>query len=162
MSNKQNLGYDGIKKMLNKMRTLNENTASKATLKEEEQEKVNNLVISNNVEIKVHSTDQEDLEVTEEEKNALNQLIENFKTQVSELATFEEGFNIYTNSVRLDGSIGEDLGFVYIAGEDRGLYINADMLKIDNEIALVFDKLNKFQHTYEDVVNEMINTRKTN
>ena len=162
MSNKQNLGYDGIKKMLNKMRTLNENTASKATLKEEEQEKVNNLVISNNVEIKVHSTDQEDLEVTEDEKNALNQLIENFKAQVSELATFEEGFNIYTNSVRLDGSIGEDLGFVYIAGEDRGLYINADMLKIDNEIALVFDKLNKFQHTYEDVVNEMINTRKTN
>lgn len=162
MSNKQNLGYDGIKKMLNKMRTLNENTASKATLKEEEQEKVNNLVISNNVEIKVHSTDQEDLEVTEDEKNALNQLIENFKAQVSELATFEEGFNIYTNSVRLDGSIGEDLGFVFIAGEDRGLYINADMLKIDNEIALVFDKLNKFQHTYEDVVNEMINTRKTN
>ena len=162
MSNKQNLGYDGIKRMLNTMRTLSENTASKATLKEEEQEKVNNLVIGNNVEIKVHSTDQADLEVTEEEKNALNQLIENFKSQVSELATFDEGFNIYTNSVRLDGSIGEDFGFVYIAGDDRGLYVNTDMLKIDNETALVFDKLNKFQHTYEDVVNEMINTRKTN
>ena len=61
MSNKQNLGYDGIKKMLNTMRTLSENTASKATLKEEEEQKVNNLVLNNNVEIKIHSSDQEDL-----------------------------------------------------------------------------------------------------
>jgi hypothetical protein len=161
MSNKQNLGYDGIKKMLNTMRTLSENTASKATLKEEEQ-KVNNLVLNNNVEIKIHSSDQEDLKVSDEEKNALNQLIENFKSQVSEMASFEEGFNIYTNSVRLDGSISEDLGFVFIAGEDRGIYINSDMLMLNDEISAIIEKLNKFQHTFEDVVNEMINTRKTN
>jgi hypothetical protein len=161
MSNKQNLGYDGIKRMLNTMRTLNENTASKATLKEEE-EKVNNLVLNNNVEIKVHSSDQEDLKISDEEKNALNQLIENFKTQVSEIAMFEEGFNIYTNSIRLDGSISEDLGFVFIAGEDRGVYINSDMLMLNDEITTTIAKLNKFQHTFEDVVNEMMNTRKTN
>jgi hypothetical protein len=161
MSNKQNLGYDGIKRMLNTMRTLNENTASKATLKEEE-EKVNNLVLNNNVEIKVHSSDQEDLNISDEEKNALNQLIENFKTQVSEIATFEEGFNIYTNSIRLDGSISEDLGFVFIAGEDRGIYINSDMLMLNDETTVIIEKLNKFQHTFEDVVNEMMNTRKTN
>jgi hypothetical protein len=162
MSNKQNLGYDGIKRMLNTMRTLNENTASKATLKEEEEEKVNNLVLNNNVEIKVHSADQEDLNISDEEKNALNQLIENFKTQVSEIATFEEGFNIYTNSIRLDGSISEDLGFVFIAGEDRGIYINSDMLMLNDETTVIIEKLNKFQHTFEDVVNEMMNTRKTN
>ena len=162
MSNKQNLGYDGIKKMLNTMRTLSENTASKATLKEEEEQKVNNLVLNNNVEIKIHSSDQEDLKVSDEEKNALNQLIENFKSQVSEMASFEEGFNIYTNSVRLDGSISEDLGFVFIAGEDRGIYINSDMLMLNDETSAIIEKLNKFQHTFEDVVNEMINTRKTN
>lgn len=143
------------------MRTLNENTASKATLKEEE-EKVNNLVLNNNVEIKVHSSDQEDLNISDEEKNALNQLIENFKTQVSEIATFEEGFNIYTNSIRLDGSISEDLGFVFIAGEDRGIYINSDMLMLNDETTVIIEKLNKFQHTFEDVVNEMMNTRKIN
>jgi len=161
MSNKQNLGYDGIKMMLNTIRSINENTSSKKTLKEEE-EKVNNLVLNNNVEIKVHSTDQADLEITEQEKASLNQLIENFKTQVSELAQFEEGFNVYADSVRLDGSIGDDFGFVYIAGNDRGLYLNADMLKIDDEVAIIIEKLNKFQHTYEDVVNEMISSRKTN
>lgn len=161
MSNKQNLGYDGIKRMLNTMRTISENTTSKKTLKEEE-EKVNNLVLNNNVEIKIHSTDQADLEISDQEKASLNQLIENFRTQVSELAQFEEGFNVYTDSVRLDGSIGDDFGFVYIAGNDRGLYLNADMLKIDDQVAIVIEKLNKFQHTYEDVVNEMISSRKTN
>lgn len=161
MSNKQNLGYDGIKMMLNTIRNINENTTSKKTLKEEE-EKVNNLVLNNNVEIKVHSTDQADLEISDQEKASLNQLIENFRTQVSELAQFEEGFNVYADSVRLDGSIGDDFGFVFIAGNDRGLYLNADMLKMDDETSLVIEKLNKFQHTYEDVVNEMISTRKTN
>lgn len=159
MSNKQNTGYDAIKKMLNTLRTISENTTASKTLNEE---KINTLVIGNNVEIKVHSDDEQDLKIGDEEKNSLNQLIENFKTQVYELATFEEGFNVYQNSVRLDGSIDNDLTFVYIAGQDRGLYINANMLKLDNEMAQIIDKLTKFQHTFEDVVNDLIETRKYN
>ena len=159
MSNKQNTGYDAIKKMLNTLRTISENTTASKTLNEE---KINTLVIGNNVEVKVHSDDQQDLKIGDEEKNSLNQLIENFKTQVYELATFEEGFNVYQNSVRLDGSIDNDLTFVFIAGQDRGLYINANMLKLDNEMAQIIDKLSKFQHTFEDVVNELIETRKYN
>ncbi len=159
MSNKQNTGYDAIKKMLNTLRTISENTTASKTLNEE---KINTLVIGNNVEVKIHSDDQQDLKIGDEEKNSLNQLIENFKTQVYELATFEEGFNIYQNSVRLDGSIDNDLTFVFIAGQDRGLYINANMLKLDNEMAQIIDKLSKFQHTFEDVVNELIETRKYN
>ncbi len=57
MSNKQNLGYDSIKKMLNTMRNLTENTQSKNVLKEED-EKMFNLVLNDNVEVKIHSTDQ--------------------------------------------------------------------------------------------------------
>jgi len=159
MSNKQNTGYDAIKKMLNTLRTISENTTASKTLNEE---KINTLVIGNNVEVKVHSDDQQDLKIGDEEKNSLNQLIENFKTQDYELATFEEGFNIYQNSVRLDGSIDNDLTFVFIAGQDRGLYINANMLKLDNEMAQIIDKLSKFQHTFEDVMNELIETRKYN
>jgi hypothetical protein len=159
MSKAQNTGYDDIKKMLNTLRVISENTTSSKILKEE---KVNTLVIGNNVEIKVHSDDQEDLKISDEEKNALNQLIENFKTQVYELASFDEGFNVYPNSVRLDGKIDDDLTFVYIAGEDRGLYMNANMLKLDSETTIIIDKLNKFQHTFEDVVNELIQARKSN
>lgn len=159
MSNKQNIGYDDIKKMLNKIRTISESTQPSKTLNEE---KIDTLVIGNNVEIKVHSDDEQDLKISDEEKNALNQLIENFKTQVFELTTFEEGFNIYPNSVRLDGKISEDLSFVFIAGEDAGLYVNCNMLKIESENATIIEKLNKFDHTFQDVANDLILSRKNN
>jgi hypothetical protein len=159
MSNKQSIGYDGIKKMLSTLRTLSENTSSNKTLTEE---KIETLVIGNNVEIKVHSDDEADLKISDEEKNSLNQMIENFKSQVYELASFDEGFNVYTNSVRLDGKIFDDMSFVYIAGEDSGLYINCNMLKIDDENARVIEKLNKFEHTFQDVANNLISARKNN
>lgn len=144
------------------MRNLNENVKSKNILKEEEQEKMFNLVLNDNVEVKIHSTDQQDLSLSDEEKNSLNQLIQNFKSQVSEIASFEEGFNVYVNSVRLDGTIEEDLGFVMIAGENRGLYINTNMLRVEQETAETINKLEKFQHTFEDVVIEIMNNRKNN
>jgi ribonuclease HII len=161
MSNKQNPGYDSIKKMLNTMRNLNENVKSKNILKEED-EKLFNLVLNDNVEVKIHSTDQEDLSISDQEKASLNQLIQNFKSQVSELANFEEGFNIYVDSVRLDGTIENDLSFVLIAGNERGLYVNANMLKIETETVETISKLEKFQHTFEDVVIEIMNNRKNN
>jgi hypothetical protein len=159
MSNKQNIGYDGIKKMLTTLRNISENTTSSRALTEE---KINTLVIGNNVEIKVHSDDNADLEITDEEKNSLNQLIENFKSQVYELASFDEGFNIYANSVRLDGKIFDDMSFVFIAGEDSGLYVNCNMLKLDDENSRVIEKLNKFEHTFQDVASGLINARKNN
>ena len=162
MSQKQNLGYDSIKKMLNTMRNLNENVQSKKILKEEESQEMFNLVLNDNVEVKIHSTDQEDLSLSDEEKNSLNQLIQNFKSQVSELASFDEGFNIYVDNVRLDGSIEEDLGFVFIAGNNGGLYINANMLKIEQETVEIISKLEKFKHSFDDVVIEIMNNRKNN
>jgi ribonuclease HII len=147
--------------MLNTMRNLNENVKSKNILKEED-EKLFNLVLNDNVEVKIHSTDQEDLSISDEEKASLNQLIQNFKSQVSELANFEEGFNIYVDSVRLDGTIENDLSFVLIAGNERGLYVNANMLKIEAETVETISKLEKFQHTFEDVVMEIMNNRKNN
>jgi len=162
MSQKQSLGYDFTKKMLNTMRNLNENVQSKKVLKEEENQEMFNLVLNDNVEVKIHSTDQEDLSLSEEEKNSLNQLIQNFKSQVSELANFDEGFNIYVDNVRLDGGIEEDLGFVFIAGNNGGLYINANMLKVEQETVEIISKLEKFKHTFDDVVIEIMNNRKNN
>lgn len=161
MSHKQSLGYDFTKKMLNTMRNLNENVQSKKILKEEDQSMFN-LVLNDNVEVKIHSTDQEDLSLSDEEKNSLNQLIQNFKSQVSELASFEEGFNIYVDNVRLDGNIQEDLGFVFIAGNNGGLYINTNMLKLDQETVETINKLEKFKHSFDDVVIEIMNNRKNN
>jgi len=175
MSNNQTLGYDGIKKMLNTLRTLNESVSSnKRSINEDieqnqqpaengEEQKPTDYSVVNDVQIKFHSSDKADQILNDQEKASLGQLIDNFRSQVSEIADFEEGFNIYPESIRLDGKIG-DLGmsFVLIAGNERGVYVNADMLELTSENVLIFDKLQKFQHGYEDVVNEMIVNRKTN
>jgi hypothetical protein len=158
--------------MLNTMRNLNESTSKRNIIKEEEnalqdveatQDQKTEYIVVNNVEVKLNSSDQADLEISEEEKSGLSQLIDNFRTQVTEIAEFEEGFNIYPQSIRLDGSIPDmDISFVYIAGDERGVYINANMLELNQESVEMINKLDKFQHTYEDVVNQMIVTRKTN
>lgn len=154
------------------MRNLNESTSKRNIIKEEEnalqdveatQDQKTDYIVVNNVEVKLNSSDQADLEISEEEKSGLSQLIDNFRTQVTEIAEFEEGFNIYPQSIRLDGSIPDmDISFVYIAGDERGVYINANMLELNQESVEMINKLDKFQHTYEDVVNQMIVTRKTN
>jgi hypothetical protein len=159
MSNKQNIGYDDIKKMLGKLRSISESTSSKKTISEQ---KVNTLVIGSNVEIKIHGDNELNLKISDEEKNSLNQLIENFKTQVYELATFDEGINVYKDSVRMDGKIFDDLTFVFIAGEDMGVYVNCSMLKIEAENSTIIEKLYKFEHTFQDVANELIQGRKYN
>lgn len=154
------------------MRNLTESAAKRNIIKEEEdvmqdveatQDQKIDYNVVNDVEVKLHSSDEADLEVSQEEKSALSQLVDNFRTQVTEIADFEEGFNIYPQSIRLDGSIPDmDISFVFIAGDERGLYINADMTELNQESIEILNKLNKFQHTYEDVVNQMIVSRKTN
>ena len=154
------------------MRNLTESTSKRNIIKEDEyaaqdvdatQDQKTDYIVVNDVEVKLHSSDQADLEISEEEKSGLSQLIDNFRDQVTEIADFEEGFNVYPQSIRLDGTISDlDLSFVFIAGDERGVYVNANMLELNQESVEMINKLNKFQHTYEDVVNQMIVTRKTN
>lgn len=154
------------------MRNLTESTSKRNVIKEEEtavqdveaaQDQKTDYIVVNDVEVKLHSSDQADLQISEEEKSGLSQLVDNFRTQVTEIADFEEGFNVYPQSIRLDGSIPDmDISFVFIAGDERGVYVNANMLELNQESVEMINKLNKFQHTYEDVVNQMIVTRKTN
>jgi hypothetical protein len=51
---------------------------------------------------------------------------------------------------------------VFIAGKDSGAYINADMLKLEQDVANELEKLAKFQETFETAMNPLIQDRKTN
>lgn len=160
MSHKKELSYDQIKKMLGTIR--NYDSGSQTRRRSLNEQKTDSIVIGDNIEVKIHSDDDDDLPLTTEEKNSLNQLVENFKSQVYNLVDFSVGFNIYKNSVRLDGAINNDMTFVYMSGEDRGLYVNCNMLEVTPENADIFNKLHKFLKTYEDTTNNLILTRRTN
>ena len=179
MSNKKQTAYDEIKGMLTTMRTLNESKQSKhnSVLTEEEQptepgddvpspesyqEKYDNVEVVNEVEVKLISTDQEDVKLKDDEKNSISQIIDSFRQQVAQLSDLNPGFTIDEKQIRLDGSIPDlDINFVMIAGEEGGLYINSDMLPIENETLVMFDKLSKFKPTFISAMEPMLRDRRT-
>lgn len=149
------------------MRRLTESTKNFKILKEEEIPQTDNMKdnvdVINDVDVKMLSSDSVDMKLTDNQKNALSGLVDSFREQVSQLANLEPGFTINMNQIRLDGSIPDiDLNFVLISGEESGFYLNADMLKIEDETLLAIQKLNKFQLTFEDTVNPIIRERNNN
>lgn len=156
---KKELSYDQLKKMLNTIRNYQTVGISKHNIFEN---KTDSMVLDGNVEIKIHSSDNLDLKLSDNEKNSLNQLISNFKSQVTNNVDFSVGFNIYSTSVRLDGKIGEDISFVYLIGDDSGVYVNCNMIQLDSENTNIFKKLLNFYKIYETTTIKLMETRKNN
>ena len=166
--------YDVMKGMLKTIRTITESKASNRTLNEavgfqspevdkSEENLKNDVMVVNDVEIKMNSSDEADLTLQDSEKTAISQLIDNFKQQVSQIADFTPGITIAPDQVRLDGTLtDQDISFVFIAGKESGAYINADMLKLEQDVANELEKLAKFQETFETAMNPLIQDRKTN
>jgi len=166
--------YDVMKGMLKTIRTITESKASNRTLNEavgfqspevdkSDENLKNDVMVVNDVEIKMNSSDEADLTLQDSEKTAISQLIDNFKQQVSQIADFTPGITIAPDQVRLDGTLtDQDISFVFIAGKESGAYINADMLKLEQDVANELEKLAKFQETFETAMNPLIQERKTN
>jgi hypothetical protein len=166
--------YDVMKGMLKTIRTITESKASNRTLNEavgfqspevdkSDENLKNDVMVVNDVEIKMNSSDEADLTLQDSEKTAISQLIDNFKQQVSQIADFTPGITIAPDQIRLDGSLtDQDVSFVFIAGKESGAYINADMLKLEQDVANELEKLAKFQETFETAMNPLIQERKTN
>lgn len=164
MSNKQKWGYDDDKKMLSKIRSLNESlySAKKKLTEEEEPTDIDSsnksyTAVDDGIGVEVTS-DGEKMELSSEQRNGLYQLIQNFKDQVSDMVTFPVGFNIKQDELRLDGEITDkDISFVLIRNNQTpGIYLNCDMTKIDSEVMEVLEKLEKFEHSFMDAASKLI------
>jgi len=166
--------YDQIKGMLNKMRNLNESKhINKMQINENEEiektqpsssdfdkEQYDNVEVINDVEVKLLSTDKEDISLKPDEKESITQLIDSFRQQVSQIAELDPGFTISERQIRLDGTITDlEINFVLIAGEDAGLYINSDMLSIENETIQMLEKISKFYPTFVTAMEPLIRDR---
>lgn len=149
--------------MLNTLRKLNETKSSFNTLREQEEPTSDDITVINDVDIKLVSSDTVDLELTEEQKNIISGLIDSFREQVSQIAELKPGFTFNETQIRLDGSITDlDINFVFIVGDEGGLYLNADMLLIDNDVITTITKLSKFELTFRDTIEPLLRERKTN
>jgi hypothetical protein len=165
--------YDQIKGMLNKLRFLKESNTHKKTNLIFEQTNINtdnevdvetkkfdNVEVINKVEVKILSTDKNETILQEDEKKSISQMIDTFRSQVYQLADLNPGITININQIRFDGSIDDiDLNFVYITGEDSGLYINSEMLEIDEKTIETLEKLFDFVKTFNLTIEPILTRR---
>ena len=170
MSPKKN-AYDEIRGMLNTIRSIKvpnnklirEQTevADEPSATDVQSKQYDNVEVINDVEIKIQSTDQEDIKLKDDEKAIISQLIDSFLQQVSQLGELDPGITINEEQIRLDGSIIDlDISFVYITGEESGFYINSDMLSVKSETLEMLDKLLKFSSVFNETMEPLLRTRR--
>lgn len=125
----------------------------------EEQE---DIAVINDVEVVIHSEDPEDLELKDDEKNNISQLIDEFRTEVSEIVEFDK-LHIYEDNAKLEGKISDvNLGFTLSTGNDTGIYLsNTSMMKIDEDTIDMINKLKTFHPKFINTINNLLVHRKS-
>jgi hypothetical protein len=157
------MDYDKTKKMLNTLRNLNESTLKRKSLNEQEEEKEmkDTVTVVNGVEVRMIASTNEDLQLDEQQKKVIGDVISNFGTQVSDLGDLRPGITIQSNQIRLDGKLPDvELDFVLIAGQNKGTYLNTAMLKVSYDLVESIQKLMKFEEAFADSMNDLISERR--
>ena len=166
--------YDEIKMLLKKSRLLQEQTGPVNLAKsiedniEQDQEidvdkvkkdKSKTYRISGGL-ITLHGKDKKTLELTSEEKTSYQETMDEFVTDVSDLSDFGV-LNVYENEVQWSGKVIDfDLEFFFSIGEENGVYINCDMIKLDEKLTELVNKLTSFYEKFKTKWAKVLSTRK--
>jgi hypothetical protein len=69
--------------------------------------------------------------------------------------------NVYPNNVEWSGKvIDEDLEFIFTIGEDSGIYINGQMVKVDQDFLTMINKLQQFYQKFKSKWGKVLASRK--
>lgn len=108
----------------------------------------------------LHGKEKKDIELTTEEKTAFQETMDEFVSEVSDLSDFGV-LNMYPNEVQWSGKVIDfDLEFFYSIGENNGVYINGDMIKLDDKLTELVNKLTSFYEKFKSKWAKVISTRK--
>jgi hypothetical protein len=108
----------------------------------------------------LHGKDQTELELTTDEKTAFQETMDEFVAEVSDMSEFNK-LNLYTNNVEWSGKIIDmDIDFFMSIGEKNGVYINSKMIKVDDELIEVLNKLRAYYEKFKSKWALIIASRK--
>jgi hypothetical protein len=110
--------------------------------------------------LSLHGKEKKDVELTTEEKTAFQETMDEFVSEVSDLSDFGV-LNMYPNEVQWSGKVIDfDLEFFYSIGENNGVYINGDMIKLDENLTELVNKLTSFYEKFKSKWAKVIAARK--
>jgi hypothetical protein len=110
--------------------------------------------------ITLHGKDKQELELSTEEKMAFQETMDDFVDQVSDLSDFGT-LHVYPNNVEWSGKVIDfDLEFFYSIGENNGVYINGDMIKLDESLVELINKLTGYYQQFKSKWAKVLSSRK--
>jgi hypothetical protein len=180
--------YDEMKKLLNitrnklgrnNLKESRENLVRAGIIKEQEeqiniaQDSENEMELENNNQedkqktyrisggtITIHGKDKQQLDLSTDEKSAFQETMNEFVDEVSDLTDFGT-LNLYENNVDWSGKIIDfDLEFYFSIGETSGVYINGDMIKLDDKLVELINKLTNFYEKFKSKWSRIVSQRK--
>ena len=108
----------------------------------------------------IHGKDKKDLELTNDEKTAFQETMDEFVDEVSDLSDFGV-LNLYPNEVQWSGKVIDmDIEFFYSIGENNGVYLNGDMIKLDETLTELVTKLTSFYDKFKSKWAKVISMKK--
>jgi hypothetical protein len=108
----------------------------------------------------IHGDTMKDTELTTDDKMAFQETMDEFVTEVSDLVNFNQ-LNVYKNNVDWSGKIVDfDIDFYFTIGENNGLYITCDMVKVDENFTASMEKLQTYYEKFKSKWAKVIASRK--
>ena len=108
----------------------------------------------------LHGKDKTDLDITTDEKIAYQESMDEFVEEVSDLVDFNT-LNVYANNVDWSGKvIDQDIDFTFTIGENSGIYVNGDMMKVDEDFLEMINKLQQFYQKFKSKWGRVLASRK--
>ena len=108
----------------------------------------------------LHGKGKTDTYITTYDKLAFQETMDEFVDEVSDLVDFNT-LNVYPNNVEWSGKIiDEDIDFTFTIGEDSGIYINGDMVKVDNDFLQLINKLQQYYQKFKSKWSRILASRK--
>ena len=185
MSNLHNERYDEIKDLLKKSRMIVEQSGQinvakdvESRLKQDQQYETASTGVEDGDDIEtsprdkqqkyrisggilaLHGKDRNDLDITSDEKLAFQETMDEFVEEVSDLVDFNT-LNVYPNNVEWSGKlIDEDIDFIFTIGEDSGVYINGQMIKMDEDFMTTINKLQQYYQKFKSKWGRVLANRK--
>jgi hypothetical protein len=108
----------------------------------------------------LHGKESIEIEITNEEKRSFQETMDEFVAEVSDLSDFGV-LNLYKNEVQWSGKVIDfDLEFFFSIGEKNGVYINGDMIKLDEKLTELISKLTKYYEKFKAKWAKVLSIRK--
>jgi lipoate-protein ligase A len=108
----------------------------------------------------LHGKDKKDLELTTDEKTSYQETMDEFVSDVSDLSDFGI-LNVYPNEVQWSGKVIDfDLEFFFSIGETNGVYINGDMIKLDERLTELVGKLTTYYEKFKTKWAKVVSNRR--